>query len=158
MAFKDFSNIQYIKTIDTGEEIRMGGFKVASNSEIEYMRPTIYINNGTITNEEMRVNIYSDYGTTSKIFSSSWTKLSDISGMTTLYWIGWVRVDFNREPLNKYIWYYPAIELRNYTRVFGGLYIGAAYDFPFPKYDNGQPYFYRHPLQLEIFGYSRRTK
>lgn len=157
MAFKDFSNIQYIKTIDTGEEARMGGFKTAVNTELEHIRPTIYINAGTITTEEVRINVYSDPGASSKIFSSSWAKLSDIEGLSTS-WIGWIRVDFDRQPLNKYIWYYTTIELRNYTRVVGGYYIGFSYDFPFPKYDNSEIYFYRHPLQLEIFGFTTRVR
>lgn len=150
MAFKDFSDTQYIKTVDTGEEIRMGSFFPPKNMEIAYMRPTIFISGAMPTTEEIRINIYSDETTTSKLFSSAWSKLSDISGVTAS-WIGWIRCDFNRQPINKFIKYYPTIELQNYTRT-PSYFIGFSYDFPFAIYDNAEPYFYNHSLQFQLFG------
>lgn len=154
MAFTDFADTQYIKSIDTGEEIRVGSFQTIRNEELVYYRPTIYINGtATISNEKMRVNIYSDSAYTSKLYSSEWASLSDISGLTdTGYWIGWVRLDFNNENLNLNKIYYPTIEMSDYTRNGETFWIGACHDFPFPIYDNSENFFYDHPLALQLFG------
>jgi hypothetical protein len=156
MAFKDFSDTQYIKTVDTGEEIRIGSFFPPKNLELAYMRATIFISGAVPTNEEMRINVYSDDAYSSKLFSSEWSKLSDIEGVTS-YWIGWLRVTLDRQPLNKFIKYYHTIEFRNYTRT-PTYFLGAAYDFPFPIYDNGETYFYNHSLQFQLFGYVKRSE
>jgi len=155
MAFQDFAADQYIKTVDTGEEIRVGSFQTIKNLELKYIRLTIYIDGAIPTNEQVRVNIYSDIGTTSKIFSSEWSNLSEINGVSSR-WLGWVRTDFDRQNINKELIYYPTIELNNYTRVPGSYYIGFCYDFPFPIYDNSEDLFYNHPLQMQLFGYSNR--
>ena len=155
MAFFDFAETQYIKTVDTGEEIRVGSFKTAENLELQYMRPTIYITGTTlVTDERIRVNIYSERTYSAILYQSSWSNISEISGlMVKDRWIGWIRVDFNRENINKNITYYPTIELDNYTRDGQNFFIGFAHDFPFPIYDNGASLFYRHPLQAQYFGW-----
>ena len=155
MAFKDFSDVQYIKTVDTGEEISIGSFIPPKNMGIAYMRSTIFISGQVPTTERMRINIYSDLDNTSKIFASDWSNLNEIVGVTSS-WIGWIRVDFNKEPLNKYLSYYPTIELDGYTRT-PTYFIGFCYDFPFPIYDNAEPLFYKHPLQFQLFGYVARS-
>lgn len=153
MAFLDFSKVQYIKTMDTGEEIRMGAFKTANNMELKYFRVTLYVNGDISGNEELRVNIYSNAITTGLLYQSSWAKLSDISNLGTR-WLGWLRLDFNREAINKRLYYYPTVEARNYTRNVNDYYLGFAHDFPYPIFDNGESLYYKHPLQMQIFGYS----
>ena len=154
MAFKDFSKVQYIKTIDTGELVKIGSFNTVNNLELKYMRLTVYVESMALTTEQIRINIYSDIDCTSKLFSSDWCTLSDISGLSSR-WIGWVRIDFNRQPINKLLTYYAAIESQNYTRTASN-YIGCSFDFPFPIYENNENDFYNHPLQFQLFGYTDR--
>lgn len=160
MSFLDFAKTQYIKTVDTGEEIRMGSFKDARNEELKHFRLSIYIQ-GTalITTEQVRVNIYSENTYTAKMFCSNWSNISDIENLQgDVGWIGWIRIDFNRENINKNLTYYPTIELNNYTRDAQDFYIGFCHDFPFPIYDNLEDLFYKHPLQMQIFGYIPRSQ
>lgn len=153
MAFLDFAKDQYIKTMDTGELIRMGSFKVAKSMEIKYARVTIFIDGQLQANEQIRINVYSDPTTTSLMYSSSWRSLSDITNVSER-WLGWLRLDFDRQNWNKNYTYYLAIEAQNYTAILGTYTIGFAYDFPFPIYDNSQSLFYNHPLQCQLFGYN----
>lgn len=155
MAFLDFSDRQFIKTVDTGEEVQMGFFQTTKNMQLAHIRPTIHINGKVCTTEKLRMNIYSDMGYTSLLYQSAWADLNQIP-TTSLDWIGWIRLDFNRENINKELRYYPTLELSGYTRVVGVSYIGFCYDFPFPIYDNLLTNFYEHPLQMQIFGYVDR--
>lgn len=157
MAFQDFSETLYIKTMDTGEEIRVGSFATANNMELKYIRLTLYIDGATPTNEQIRMKIYSDSGFSSLLYTSDWSTLSDITGVSSR-WLGWVRVDFNRENINKNKTYYATIESQNYTRILGTYDIGFAYDFPYPLYDNSENLFYNHPIQTQIFGYINRSE
>lgn len=160
MAFLDFADTQYTKTVDTGEEVEVGAFQLAKNLELSAIRPTIYITGtSSITTEKFRMNIYSDVGYTSLLYQSSYANISDIVGLTTKErWMGWVRLDFNRESINKNIKYYPTLEVANYTRNGDTFYVGFNYDFPFPIYDNSEDFFFNHPLQTQIFGYLPRSE
>lgn len=161
MAFKDFANVQYIKTIDTGEAPRMGTFQVAVNGELQYMRVKPYIKGTLSGTEKIRLKIYSDSAFSSLLYTSSWSNIYDVldedGSAVTGDWIGWIRVDFNRENINKNMAYYVVAELTGYTRNADDFYIGLAHDFPFPIYDNGESLFYNHPLAFEIFTYTERT-
>ena len=152
MAFQDFADTQYIKTVDTGEEVRIGYFNVQESILLKYIRLTVYINGAKPTTEKLKIELHLDSNYSSLYATSDWTELASIADdMTTNYWIGWVRVDFNREPINSNITYYPKIIFDNYTRNYvTEYYIGVAVDFPFPIYDNEEDYFYRHPIQTQF--------
>lgn len=158
MSFVDFSKVQYIKTTDTSEEIRIGSFKTVNSLELKYIRLTIVIKGLTNILGEIAIKIFSDPGYTSLLYISDYSDLSDIEIINTSndQWIGWIRIDFNRENINNKLTYYPTIVTRNYTRTANDYYIGFAYDFPYPIYDNGESKFYRHPLQMQIFGWHER--
>lgn len=161
MGFLDFAETQYIKTIDTGEQPRMGTFKVTQNSELKYMRVKPYIQGTLVGTEKIRLKIYSDTTFTSLLYTSSWSNLYEVvdenGDVATGDWLGIIRIDFNRENLNKNITYYVVAELTGYTRNADTFYIGLSYDFPFPIYDNGQSLYYNHPIAFEIFTYIERT-
>jgi hypothetical protein len=152
MAFLDFSDNQYIKFADTGEDIRMGGFSTVNNMELKHIRTTIYIDGAIPTTERMKIEIHGHIGVQSLLYTSDWANLADIANVSDR-WLGWIRIDFNREPINKDVTYYPKIVLDNYTAIAGSFRIGFAYDFPFPVYDNSQDLFYNHPIAMQIFGY-----
>jgi len=157
MSFLDFPKTNYIKTVDTGEVIRMGTFKTVKSIELTHIRVTIYVSGSAPTNERFRINVCSERTYSSILYQSNWVNVADIPGVTA-DWFGWVRADFDRQNINKNRTYYPSIELDNYSRIPGSFYIGFAWDFPFPIYNNSQPLFYNHPLQMQIFGYVPRSE
>ena len=161
MSFTDFAETQYIKSIDTSETPRMGSFKVATSGELKYMRVKLYVNGTLGGSEQIRLNICGDAACTSALITSDWSDISDIvdeDGVaTTGNWLGWVRIDFSRENINKNITYYVSAEFNNYTRNAETFWLGLSYDFPYSIYDNSESLFYNHPLAMEIFTYIERT-
>ena len=156
MAVLDISKTQYIKTVDTGEEIRMGSFKTVKSGELRFIRITMYWIGKIPDTEQVRVNIYSDSGYDSLLYQSDWRDLGDITGATSEYF-AYVRCDFDRVNLNKENTYYIAAEYNNYTRNGSTYYQALVYDFPFPKNDNSEEIFFDHPLQFEIYHYVPRS-
>lgn len=155
MAFKDFASTQYCKTIDTGELVRLGSFQETTNGFLAHIRAMLVIRG--VTNlagtEKIRLKIFSDVGFSSLLYTSEWSNLSDITGLGSADWIGWIRCDFNKHPINKNLVYYVAAELTGYTRNADIFWCGLNYDFPFPVYDNSENLFYDHPLAMQIFSY-----
>ncbi len=159
MAFKDFADTQYVKTIDTGEAPEMGTFQPAKNAELAHVRVLIYIQDVTALggSEQIQCKIYSDPNFAALQYTSSLTSLSGITNIGTTNWLGFIRIDFNRENLNKNITYYPRVNLTNYTRSANAFFIGLSRDYPFPIYDNSQNFFYRHPLAMQWFWFIDRA-
>ena len=161
MGFLDFADTQYIKTIDTSETPNMGSFSVTDNGELKYMRVKLFVNGTLGGTEQIRLKIYSDAALTSVLYTSDWSEISNITDengvIATGDWFGWIRMDFNRESINKNLTYYVEAEFNNYTRNLDTYYLGLAHDFPFPVFDNGQSLFYNHPLAFEIFTYIERA-
>lgn len=155
MAFKDFSEEQYIKTINTGETPRLGTFKVLTSGELVYMRVKLYINGLFGGSEQVRLKINSDTAYSSALYTSDWSEISEVvdenDAAITGNWLGWIRIDFNNENINKNLTYYVSAEFANYTRNAGTFYLGLAYDFPYSIYDNSENLFYNHPLAMELF-------
>lgn len=159
MAFKDFSEFQYEKTSDTSEKIFMGGFQVQQNEELHSIRVKISITGAAccMGNEKFRLKIYADQFLKQTIYTSLDSTLSDIVNDdplfgTTTNWIGWLRVDFAKENLNKNITYYLGGEFINYVRT-PTFVLGLLYDFPDSSYDNGQSNFFDHPIAFQINGF-----
>lgn len=160
MSFEQFADLQYVKTFDDGEQVRMGEFQVQNNAELGNIRVLLYINEALnlAGTEQLQMKIYSDPSFQSLIYTSSLANLADITNLPTLAakgWLGWLRMDFNRENLNKNIKYYPTITISNYTRA-GSFYCGVAHDFPFPVYENGETEFFKHPIAMQIFDFRQK--
>lgn len=155
MAFKDFAETQYIKTIDTGESPRLGSFQVLENGELKHVRVKLFIKGNFSGNEQIRLKVYSEPTFQSLLYTSNWSNINQVvdeNGNTvTGNWLGWIRIDFNEENINKNMTYYLEAEFANYTRNSDTYYLGLAHDFPFPIYDNNEPLFYNHPLAFELF-------
>lgn len=157
MAFKDFSQDQFVKSLDTGEEGRMGSFTTSVNGELDAVRVLIYIEGvsslgGT---EQIRCKMHGEATFSSPIYTSSFSNISDIPNLGSTNWIGYIRMDFNRENLNQNITYFPTVELQNYTRSGDTFFIGLSYDFPSPIYGTGSV-FYRNPLAMQWFNFVSR--
>lgn len=160
MAFADFAETQYVKTVDTGETPRLGAFSTAENGELKYMRVKLYIKGTLSGSEQIRLKIYGDSSFSSLLYTSSWSSISNVTdengAAVTGDWIGVIRTDFNNENINQNMTYYLEAEFANYTRNSDSFYIGLLYDFPFPVFDNNEPLFYNHPLAFEIFMMTER--
>ena len=159
MAYQDFADEQYFKTIDTSETPVMGTFQTADNIELQYIQVIIWIQDVTALggSEQIRLNIYSEDTYTALLYQSNWRSISDITNLGSQNWTGLLRIDFNRENINKNLTYYVRAELQNYTRNADDFWIGLSHDFPFPIYDNGESKFFDHPLAMEIHGYKELT-
>lgn len=156
MAFKDFSENLFVRAIDTGETINLGGFTVANDIELQHLRVKIYIEDVTALggSETYVVKAFGQSDFTNELFTSSTMNVSDITNIGTDNWLGFVRVDFNRQNMNASTEYYFSIEFSNYTRNGELFFIAGVFDFPFPVYDNSETAFNRHPIATQIFGYS----
>lgn len=150
MSLKDFAKVQYVKTIDTSEVIKIGSFKDISNGELAHIRLLFYIKGLLSGTEKFRTKVYSDAGFTQLLYTSSW---SDFSTASVGNWLGWIRSDFARENINKNLTYYVSCELTGYTRNADTFYIGVARDWPWPIYDNSENLFYNHPYAMQLFTY-----
>jgi hypothetical protein len=151
MAFADFADKQYIKTIETGETIRLGSFSTTSAIELRHIRLTMFVQGGWTGAEQGYIEVYHNTKYLSTDYVSDLMEINTIS--VGAYWIGWVRFDFDRFPLNPNTTYYPVFKMNNYVGS-PSQFVGLCADFPFPIYDNGETLFYNHPLQLQVFGYS----
>jgi len=153
MSLYNFSNVQYVKSIDTGELIRCGSFKVSQNAELAYVRPLIYVQGILGGNERLRARFYSDenHSASKLLFTSKWTP--KLSTAFSEWWLGFIAIEFGGENLNPNIPYYVEIELDGYTRNGEVFYIGVCRDFPYPIYKiTPTPQrFYQHPQALQIF-------
>lgn len=159
MAFTDFSEDQYVRTFNSTGDIRLGAFSSASNLELKHIRLSAYLNG--VSNlggsERIRIKIYGESSYASPLYTSDWSSISSITNLGSTNWIGWIRIDFNNEPINKNLTYYAAAEIGNYTRNGDTFYVGLNYDFPFSIYDNSQDFFYDHPVSMSIFGLTERS-
>lgn len=159
MSFTQFSEFQYEKTSDTSEKIFMGGFQLQEDDELENMRVKISMSGvpNRTTNESFKLTVYSDNLLQNPLYASSVSLLENISNDDSLYgttdsWLGWLRVDFGKQNLNKNIPYFLGGEFLNYTRTASFI-LGLLYDFPDSSYDNGANEFFNHPIAFQINGF-----
>lgn len=160
MSVKDFAKVQFIKSIDTGEEIKKGGFRINQDGEWGVMGHIIYIHGDLAGNEKIRTKLYSDPDHLNHLYTSEWTNVSEAQKLFgSDGWFGYIRNEFvNGENINGTLWYYAGVELTNYTRNAETFYIGLARDFPFPIYKiTPTPlHFYEHPLAAQIWMWINR--
>jgi hypothetical protein len=141
MAFKDFPQDQYFRTLNSDQVTRLGFFNVASGIEMTEMMLTLFVKGLIVTSFQMRVNVYGNDDQASPIFSSAWATLD----ATTLLnndvdppipyvgsWLGNVYFDFNGYPLNPNINYFFSVETLGYTRVGDSFYLGTNLDWYSP--------------------------
>ena len=151
MAYQDFAKDQYLKTVDTGEEIKMCSFQSARDEQLRYIKIGVYWEGQTPTTEQVRATIYSDSDYSSQLYQTSFTDLVDVTNKGT-NWIGWIRTDFPTiVNINKNLTYYLACDFANYTRNGDISFMSILYDFPFGIYSN-QSLFFDNSLQMILLG------
>lgn len=165
MSILNFSEDKYIKTFDAAEEIRLGGFSLASGTSgpLGKIRVFMYIQDFTSLggSESMVMKIYTSTNYSNAYITSDTALLSDItfdtSNVLKNNFLGYLRFDFNEEYLNSNFTYYPTITIANYTPNGDSFYIGLAYDYPDPVYDNGGSFFYNQSIAMQIFTKQQRS-
>lgn len=157
MAFKDFANNQFIRSFDTDEIVRMGSFSTVSSLELSSVRVLAFVKGTLAGNERIRLKIFTDPAFSKLLHTSQWSNLSGITGegdvSLTGDFLGMVRVDFNRQNINKTIVYYVACEISDYTPIGDTFFVGLSHDFPSPRYAGAVQKYYQTNLAFEIFGY-----
>jgi len=151
MAFKDFANTLYINPFNTDDIIPMGNFDVETSIELQHIRVLAVIKGTIIGTEKIRLKVYGSEKSNKVLYTSEWSNISDISNLGQ-YWLGWLRCDFQRNPINANQGYHVKAEISGYNRTID-FYIGLSYDWPWPIYDNGADKFYNQGLAMQIFGY-----
>ena len=159
MAFKDFAETQFIQALDTGVDERMGGFTPVKNAELKHVRIFLYIQGVSSLggSEKIRCVMHAELVNDSPVYTSSFSNISDITNLGSTNWLGFVRIDFNRENLNKNITYFPRIETSNYTRSGDAFFLGLSYDFPSPVYAGNTVIHYLNPLAMQWFHFIDRA-
>jgi hypothetical protein len=165
MSIYNFSEDKYIKTFDSGEEIRMGSFSLASGSQgpLGNIRVFLYIQGfrSLAGSESLVLKIYTSTNYENALITSDTVLINDISFDTSdvakTGWLGYLRFDFNDEQLNANLTYYPTITIANYTPNADSFYVGLAYDYPDPVYDNGGAFFYDQSIAMQIFTKVQRS-
>lgn len=161
MSFSSINSGYLVRTIDTSEILRMGSATVLTSGNLGHIRIGLFIFNQAARSgsEQVRVKVYSDSGYSSLLYTSSWVSLN----VTTIpllnsthSWIGMIRADFSKQPLNNQLVKYIAIELQNYTYVLGTFWIGAFKDYPYPTY-SAATYSNSSCYKFEIFTYVPRA-
>jgi len=137
MSSYEFSNKQCIKVIETGEKVKIGGFKVSTSGQIKHCIVSAYLHKALTGSEQLRINVYSDDLYSSLLFSSDKLNLSDIVYDITKGWKGEIRFDFPRYNLNKNFYYYFELEPFAYTRNGDNAFIGISHEFLDPSLSLG---------------------
>jgi hypothetical protein len=149
MAFQDFPETLYFKTVDTSEKVNLMNFTPGSDNQLKHGRVMLYIA-GAVTTEQVRLNVNPSETNGNPIFSSDWSDLSDITTHTGTDWIGWLRFDFSEKHLDSDVTYTMQLETNNYTRNGDTTYLAVAYDWPYPV--NDQDNDNRPSIGVELYG------
>lgn len=148
MGYTQYADTRKWKVADTDEMVRLGGFKPGYNQELRFIRSELRIYGGLGGSERIRLNFYADTNYSRLLFQSDW---HDITNIEAAHWMGWVRFDFDRRPINKHTFYYLAFEFENYTRTGNARYLAFALDWPHPKNTHLTAPFYG--LTAMFYGY-----
>jgi hypothetical protein len=152
MSVQDFAKTQFIKSFNTGEQVKKGGFRINQDGEWGVLGHIIYIHGTLSGSERIRSKIYSDVDHQNLLYTSDWTNISEtqkISGSAG--WFGYIRNDLNGKIngvlYTMWVWNLITTPERN------TFYIGLTRDFPFPIYKitPTPAYFYEHPLATQIW-------
>lgn len=138
MAYKDFPEEGYWRTLETDTITRFGYFQLLSGTEIRHIMFTFYVNGLIATPFNVRINIYGNDDQAEPIFSSSWATFSSTTIVNNDFdpgipytdnWQGNILFDFPGYPLNPNIKYYMSVETSGYTRVADTFYVGINLDW-----------------------------
>jgi len=152
MSYGDFSDVLFIKTINTSESPMIGAFRLVNSKELESIIVHFYINDQMPVNETAKLEIHAEETGNSLLFSSDTVNLSQIENVSANV-IATVKFTFDRPPLSQYYYYYPKLVLGNYTRASTEKYIGMVKDWPIQTNTFSIPYLTNYPTKYEVYGY-----
>lgn len=158
MSVLQFSDRRAYKTLSTGEEARIGSFQVQNSIYLRHTRLGIYINDFALLSgsEQITQKIYTDFGYTNLIATSSPSSLSNIDwDGSKPGFLGFFRIDWDYIPMNEKLVYYFAAEISGYTRT-SDFYVALNWDFPDSIYDSGGSRWDDFPIAMQIFGLAER--
>lgn len=128
MSYLQFPAANVLKVVAaTGEDL--GSFTVAANTDITYIVLNMYIHGTIVGDERMRLNLYASSYKNDPVTTSDWLYWSDIDGIGTGNYLGWLRFDFNGHHISSEYPYYMSIETANYTRNADTYYLAALCEY-----------------------------
>lgn len=116
MSYKQFPAVNKIKVLDSAIQEKIGSFQVPAATDLTNILLHIYIKGLLAGNEKVRLKIFSSNRFETPTTISSWINLADIPNLNGGDWIGYIRFDFDGQPLNPNYYYYMQLELTGYTR------------------------------------------
>lgn len=153
MSF-EFNSPLFIKTIDTGEEIILGSFNLPNTLtgiiEQKYMTAFLNVENMTIVNERLKMQIHGEATCNSLIAESDYFDINLITGVSPS-WNGLIRFDFDSFPLNLGVDYYMKIIPYNYTRASKTSYLALSFNWPIANTTNTNATPWLRPLTFEPY-------
>ena len=161
-VFNEVRTEYKIKTIDTAEDVDLGGFYSTSKFELSNMRLLIYKNGTPGGSETATIKLYPNEDFDVPTYTSDVFTFSNIPDFGE-FWIGWVRFDFNREVINLDadgdFPYFPRLEMANYTRNADTFYFStvmndAVASMTFDQTPNDTYINAKDGSAYEVFGYS----
>lgn len=155
MGFSPIHKNQIIKTLDTSEVAHLGGYTMAKDMELKWVRLVIYKQGTEAGSEQIRLGVYSRSDLSGQLFTSDWVDVVDFVDGNN--WIGFVRFDFDRQHLDADTVYHLAIETNNYTRNGDAFFLSTSCDWPDPvntPNDNNAYY----AAAAHFYGYQNREK
>lgn len=156
MAIAQIPNIGYFKQFETNEIIQMGSMIPGVNEELLYMRVYLYINGALAGTERIRMKIYGENTYSSALYTSAYSSLSSITNISTR-WLGWIRLDFSKNNLNKNHTYFLGCEINNYTLNGVTFYVVLKMDYINPVFGNSSSSFDIQPFAFEPYTYKVRV-
>jgi hypothetical protein len=128
MSYLQFPQANLLKVVAASGE-NLGSFQLGEPTELKYILLNTYIK-GTITgSEKMRLKLYASSLKNTAVTTSDWVYWSTIDGIGTGNWLGWIRFDFDLQPLNDDYYYYMDIETSGYTRNGNTHYLAAVCEY-----------------------------
>lgn len=152
-----FSKDKYVKTFDSNEEVRLGGFQTATNGMIDSIKVLIYIRDfATFAGSEtMIMKLYSSTKYESVYITSETRLLSDItfdsSDPSKPNHLGYLSFQFAPKWLSENKEYFPTVTIANYTPNNNLFYCGLCYDYPFPVNQDHGSRFFDYPIAMQLF-------
>jgi len=138
MSYLNFSDKLFVKALDTGEKLNLGGLQGAASGELTNITLNMYGTADLSGTASVKIGIHLNTDFTGQYaFSDEFfikdvpTQLGDISSP----FLAFVRFDFNRIPINKNQLYYFSLQTSGYTRTGNTHYIGVVLEYPDAIYD-----------------------
>lgn len=144
MSFEQFPEYIFETIFNSSEELPICSHSYPISFEIGNLMVGIYVQGILSGTEKIRIKFYDTNGFL--YFTSDWSEFVDSNS------IGLIKIDFNREVIQKNKTYNLTMEMSGYSRNTESFYIAYLHDFGFDTYgvnSNG----YSCPIRSEVYGW-----